>query len=286
VTARMLEMFAENVSSEFQPEFLKKAKTKGDWKKYVDKMFAKSIFASEAKVMAFLENPDLKTLQKDPAYIGITQFYFDIYTGMIGAKTAQYEAMKEKGYRQFIAGLREMNPEKAYYPNANSTMRLTYGQVGDYVPADGMLYDYVTTTDGILEKEDPNDAEFNVPDRLSDLIRKREFGQYTDENGELIVCFISNNDITGGNSGSPVLNGRGELIGLAFDGNWEAMSGDIAFEPELQRTISVDIRYVLFVIDQFAGAKHLIEELKLVKTPVKVEEPEEAMEEIPEMGKG
>ena len=176
-------------------------------------------------------------------------------------------SMTEKGYRLFIAGLREMNPEKGYYPNANSTMRLTYGVVGDYIPADGMRYDYDTTTDGILEKEDPNNDEFIVPPYLKELIEKEQFGEYADESGDMIVCFISNNDITGGNSGSPVINGKGELIGLAFDGNWEAMSGDIAFEPELQRTISVDIRYVLFVIDKYAGAKHLIEEMKLVKAP-------------------
>ncbi|NNK80344.1 MAG: S46 family peptidase [Flavobacteriales bacterium] len=267
VTARMMEMYAEAISPEFQPEFMIKAGGKNaDWEKWTKKMFSKSVFASESSLNSFLADPSAKKLAKDPAMNAINQF-LNIYRGKIGAGAGPYYSMTEKGYRQLIAGLREMNPDKKYYPNANSTMRLTYGTVGDYIPADGMKYDYVTTTDGILEKEDPSNDEFIVPAYLKELIQKEQFGEYADENGDMIVCFISNNDITGGNSGSPVINGKGELIGLAFDGNWEAMSGDIAFEPELQRTISVDVRYVLFVIDKYAGAKHLIEEMKLVKAP-------------------
>lgn len=277
VTARMFEMYSDNVAEIYHPQFLKDAKKKykGDWTKYVDKMFEKSLFRSEATVNAFLTAPTLKQLEADPAFQAIKQIYFDLYTGTLAQEIGVYEEMMEKGYRLLIAGMREMNADKAYYPDANSTIRLTYGKVGDYVPADGMRYDFVTTTDGILEKEDPSNEEFIVPAKLKELIESKDFGDYANENGEMIVCFISNNDITGGNSGSPVLNGKGELIGLAFDGNWEAMSGDIAFEPELQRTISVDIRYVLFVIDKYAGAKNLIKEMQLVKAPkepVKVEE--------------
>ena len=167
--------------------------------------------------------------------------------------------------RLFSKGLREMNTEKVYAPDANSTMRLSYGQVKNYFPADAVKYSHYTTAEGILQKEDPSNPEFIVPTKLKSLIQEKEFGQYANEDGELVVNFISNNDITGGNSGSPVINGKGELIGLAFDGNWEAMSGDIAFEPELQRTISVDIRYVLFIIDKYAGAQNLINEMNLVK---------------------
>jgi hypothetical protein len=151
------------------------------------------------------------------------------------------------------------------YPDANFTMRMTYGQVLDYYPADAVHYDYVTTMEGLMEKEDATNPEFIVPAKLKELYEAKDYGQYADKDGKLIVCFLSNNDITGGNSGSPILNAEGHLIGLAFDGNWEAMSGDIAFEPELQRTINVDARYVLFVMDKFAGAQRLIDELKIIK---------------------
>ena len=157
-----------------------------------------------------------------------------------------------------------MQPDKKFAPNANSTMRLTYGQVLDYYPADAIHYEYYTTLTGVMEKEDPSNWEFVVHKKLKELYQAKDYGKYG-ENGVLVTDFITNNDITGGNSGSPVLDGKGNLIGLAFDGNWEAMSGNIAFEPALQRTINVDIRYVLFIIDKFAGAQNLIKELDLVE---------------------
>jgi hypothetical protein len=157
-----------------------------------------------------------------------------------------------------------MNPKLVAYPDANSSMRMSYGKVEDYFPADAVHYNYFTTLKGVMEKEDPSNEEFIVEKKLKDLYRAKDYGQYG-QNGEMIVCFLTTNDITGGNSGSPVINADGQLIGLAFDGNWEAMSGDISFEPELQRTINVDIRYVLFIIDKFAGATNLINELTLVK---------------------
>jgi hypothetical protein len=157
-----------------------------------------------------------------------------------------------------------MNPKLVTYPDANSTMRMSYGQVLDYFPADAVHYEYYTTLEGMMQKEDPNNDEFIVPDKLKELYKAKDFGPYV-ENGKMITCFLTNNDITGGNSGSPVINGNGQLIGLAFDGNWEAMSGDILFEPELQRTINVDIRYVLFIIDKFAGDTNIIKELTLIK---------------------
>ena len=158
-----------------------------------------------------------------------------------------------------------MDPSIVQYPDANMTMRMTYGQVLDYFPADAIHYDYTTTLSGLMEKEDPSSDEFTVPTKLKELYNKKDFGQYVNSKGDITTCFLSNNDITGGNSGSPILNAEGQLIGLAFDGNWEAMSGDIAFEPALQRTINVDIRYVLFIIDKYAGAKNLIDELKIIK---------------------
>ena len=156
-----------------------------------------------------------------------------------------------------------MYPNKTFAPDANSTMRLSYGTVRDYYPMDAVYYTHFTTTDGILEKMDNENKEFVVHPKLEELIRKKDFGPYA-KDGVLSVNFISDNDITGGNSGSPVINGNGELVGLAFDGNWEAMSGDIAYDPDYKRTISVDVRYILFVIDKFAGAGHLIKEMKLV----------------------
>ena len=155
-----------------------------------------------------------------------------------------------------------MKKSSNLYPDANMSMRLTYGKIMDYIPRDAVHYDYYTTLSGVMQKEDPYSDEFIVPAKLKELYEKKDFGRYA-ENGKLHTCFVSNNDITGGNSGSPVINANGELIGIAFDGNWEAMSGDIAFEPELQRTISVDARYVLFIIDKFANSNHIINELSI-----------------------
>jgi hypothetical protein len=157
-----------------------------------------------------------------------------------------------------------MNPGKVFYPDANSSMRMSYGSVQDYFPADAVHYDYFTTLKGVMDKEDSTNEEFIVEKKLKDLFQAKNYGPYG-EDGKMVVCFLTTNDITGGNSGSPVINGNGQLIGLAFDGNWEAMSGDISYEQKLQRTICVDIRYVLFIIDKFAGDTNLIKELTLVK---------------------
>jgi hypothetical protein len=168
----------------------------------------------------------------------------------------------QRAKRLYLAGLMQMQPNHKFYPDANQSMRLTYGSVQDYQGADAVYYNHFTTYKGILEKEDPSNWEFVVPAKLKELFLKKDFGPYA-KDGNLRVCFLTTHDITGGNSGSPVINGKGELIGLAFDGNWEAMSGDIAYEPALQRTINVDIRYVLFIIDKFAGCTHIMKELQI-----------------------
>ncbi|MBR4437857.1 MAG: S46 family peptidase, partial [Bacteroidales bacterium] len=165
--------------------------------------------------------------------------------------------------KKFMKGLMEMNGNKPIYPDANSTMRLTYGKVGGYSPKDGVDYKYYTTLEGVMQKEDPNNPEFIVPAKLKELYEAKDFGRYAMKNGEMPTCFLTNNDITGGNSGSDVLNAKGELIGLAFDGNWESLCSDILFEPNLQRCINVDIRYVLFIIDKFGGAGYLLNEMDI-----------------------
>jgi hypothetical protein len=204
----------------------------------------------------------LKVFKKD--LVSIMAQSFQESSGKYAAAYSESRTSVSAGNRHFIAGLREMNPKLVSYPDANSTMRMSYGQVMDYYPADAVHYEYYTTLRGVMQKEDPTNDEFIVPEKLKELYKAKDYGQYG-ENGEMYTCFLTNNDITGGNSGSPVINGNGQLIGLAFDGNWEAMSGDISFEPALQRTINVDIRYVLFIIDKYAGDTRLIKELTLVK---------------------
>ncbi len=262
--AGLYQMYADDIPEDQLPEFFKEItkKYKGDFNAYAADIFEKSIFTSEEKVNAFLDDPKAKKLAKDPAYI-LSGQVMEAFMGSMGNYRAAQGSLNN-GKRLFVAGLREMDPELVKYPDANSTMRLSYGSVLDYYPADAIHYDYVTHLSGIMDKEDPANNEFIVPDKLKELYQNKDYGRYGTE-GKLIVGFLTTNDITGGNSGSPVINGNGELIGLAFDGNWEAMSGDIAFEPALQRTICVDSRYVLFIIDKFAGATNLIDELTIVE---------------------
>ena len=199
----------------------------------------------------------------DPVYLAALDVNETL--SLLQKGSSQFDGSLTTGKRLWIAALMEMVPEKIKYPDANSTMRLTYGTIQDYDPRDGVTYKYYTTMQGVVDKYKPGDYEFDLPQRLIDLFNKKEFGRYASPKGYMPVCFLTTNDITGGNSGSPVMNGNGELIGLAFDGNWESMSGDIAYEPELQRTIVVDIRCVLWVMDIYAGAKHLVDEMTIVE---------------------
>lgn len=266
VFAAMMEAYYNDLPEEFVSSDFRALvkKNKMDYAKWSEMAYAKSIFVDPAKTKAFLANPKASVIDKDPLY-QVAKITNNHYQDEVRPLLLEEREQLERSERLFVKGLREMNKDKTYAPDANSTMRFTYGNVKTYEPRDGVQYKHYTTAKGILEKEDPNNPEFIVPEKLKTLIINADYGQYADENGDLVVNFIANNDITGGNSGSPMINGNGELIGTAFDGNWEAMSGDIAFEKDLQMTIGVDIRYTLFIIDKYAGASHLIEEMNLVK---------------------
>jgi hypothetical protein len=262
----MLKLYRSDVQLKYIPDFYANVidrKFKGDIDKFVDDMFNRSLFADQAKLNAFLDKPVLKTIENDPVYLTATSI--NKVASEVGKNLSQFETDYAVGRRLWVAALMEMTPEKTLYPDANFTMRLTYGTVQDYEPKDGVLYKYYTSATGVLEKYKPGDYEFDVPQKQLDLLKNKEYGRYASSNGYLPVCFLTNNDITGGNSGSPVLNASGHLIGLAFDGNFEAISGNYAFEPSIQRTICVDIRYVLWVIDIYAGAKNIVDEMTLVK---------------------
>ncbi len=231
--------------------------------KFVNAVYSKSIFTDKDRLNAFLAKPSKKTLDTDPMF----NFAKNVYGGIMPLQMAYVGPMNKIATleRLYIQGLREFKKDIAFYPDANSTLRLTYGTVQSYVPRDGVKYKYLTYIDGIIEKEDPSNSEFIVPKELKELYAKKQYGRYADETGNLPVCFLSDNDITGGNSGSPIINGNGELIGLAFDGNWEWLCSNLIFSPEMERTINVDARYVLWVIDELYGAKNIINELDIRK---------------------
>lgn len=266
VLAAMMKVAKERIPSQYLPDIFEKIdkKYKGDYTKYAADVFKKTSILSYDNVEAMLKDPkQYAKLKKDPA----AELSLSVLISLLGLSQSMGDAQYDiaKGERLYFAGLKEMQPEKALSSDANFTMRLSYGSVGGYRPYDAAWYNYYSTDKGILEKEDATSDEFWVQPEILEMVRAKDFGPYANADGDLQLCFLSNNDITGGNSGSPVFDKNARLIGLAFDGNWEAMSGDIAFEPDLQRCINVDIRYVLFMIDKWGKCPRLIEELTIVK---------------------
>ena len=232
-----------------------------DTRKFVDNLFKKSIFTSKEKLHA--KPLSLKALASDPA-VQLGKALLDALDP-ISEQVHELDAKATEASKAYTAALLKWQEGKPSYPDANSTCRFTYGTVKSYEPKDGVLYKHYTTLKGVMEKEDPDNYEFRVPARLKEIYQTKDYGQYANEDGEVVTCFLTNNDITGGNSGSPVMDADGNLIGLAFDGNWESMSSDVMFEPNLQRCICVDIRYVLLMVDKFAGAGYLLNEMNIVR---------------------
>ena len=265
IAKEVLPLYFELTKPEERNEYLNDvyAKYKGNLEKYIDDVYNNSILANEANFKKFVKKPTLKKFEKDPA-MQLRTAVFASYMEL-NAKSKEFAAIMNPLHKTYLKGLIEKANGAPVYPDANFTMRMTYGNVKPYNPKDGVTFNYYTTLKGVMEKEDPNNSEFIVPARLKELYNTKDFGQYALPNGEMPVAFLTTNDITGGNSGSGVLNSRGELIGLAFDGNWESLSGDINFDDNLQRCINVDIRYVLFVIEKLGNCKRLIDEMNIVK---------------------
>ncbi len=275
IVAAVLMMYYEDIDKRQQPigfyDNLKASsgdlKEESTYKRFAANMFNNTMIFDDNKWNAFCANPDATVLQADPAYATVSAFLKN-WQGKYISQFQQFNTKNNELGRLYLKGIREMDTAKAkkMYPDATFTMRVSFGNVKSYQPRDAVKYDYVTTMTGVLEKYVPGDYEFDLPDKLLELARKKDYGQYIDkQRNDLVVGFITTNDITGGNSGSPVIDGMGNLIGLAFDGNYEALSHKIAFDAVYNRTICVDVRYVLWCIDKLGGATNIINELKLVR---------------------
>ena len=274
ILASVIMMFLTDVESSQHPQgfydmlFRKYSSIDNSpFKAFADDVFTNSMMVDDKKWAAFKEKPSLEVLSADPAFVVVNAFIKN-WDQNYQSKFVEFSTKNEDLGRSYLKGLFEMDPNRmnSTYPDANFTMRVSYGAVKSYKPKDAVMYDYVCTLSGAMAKYKPGDYEFDLPQKLLDLYKAKDFGQYADPKyKDIVVCFITTNDITGGNSGSPVINGKGELLGLAFDGNYEALSHKLAFDKDLNRTICVDVRYMLWCIEKLGGAKHIIDELKLAK---------------------
>ena len=262
VAKAMIEYYRTNAEQKDYPTDIKMDFATMNIDDFVEDLFASSAFCNAESLKNAIEAKGTDVFS-DPAYVTAKSFINKTYDLFMEGKAADRKLAQAR--KLYTEGLLEWKNGEPSYPDANFTMRFTYGSVGGYSPKDAVTYRYYTTLKGVMEKENPESWEFIVPEKLKQLWEAKDFGKYAMSDGQMPVAFLSNNDITGGNSGSPIMNAKGELIGLAFDGNWESMSSDVMFEPELQRCINVDIRYVLFIVDKFGGAGWLLDEMDIVK---------------------
>jgi hypothetical protein len=269
VMESLLKIYSSKIGDEFAPDFfgLVDSKFGGDWRKFTEYVFDKTIFDKQEDLDGFIEGykpKQYKKLEKDPAY----QMYSDLavlFDERIKPELSVLNARLDSLQQIYMAAQMEMQPEHRFYPDANFTLRVTYGNVKGYKPYDAVDYRYYTSLEGIMEKEDPNIYDYVVEDRLKELYQKKDYGPYAAKDGSLRVAFVATNHTTGGNSGSPVLNGDGHLVGVNFDRCWEGTMSDLMYDPQVCRNISIDIRYFLFIVDKFAGAGYLLDEMKIMK---------------------
>lgn len=262
--------FFKDIDAEYRPDAMLSMlqdmdhQELSDFQEAANYFYSNSIFTDTAKFLKNLREYKWDEIWEDPMYLYSSALQ-GVYENKVKKPVLESREIQNNRAYTYLEGLLDMNEDKAMYPDANSTMRLSYGEIEPYYPRDAVFYDYFTTLEGLIEKYKPNDYEFDAPLEVIEMYKKKDYGRYADSDGTLHLCFLSTNDITGGNSGSPVMNGKGELIGLAFDGNWEAMCGDIYFDSKYKRTINVDIRYVLWLIEKYGKAPNIISEMKVVQ---------------------
>ncbi|MDP2724614.1 MAG: S46 family peptidase [Bacteroidales bacterium] len=269
VMAAVLKLYDENLETNYKPAFFNTIHKKfdGDYRAFTNAVFTKSMFDNQSEITAFIENyqpRDLKKLMKDPAYKMALQL-MTLYNGEIKQQRLALNNTLDSLQRIYMKAQMEMEPNKRFYPDANFTLRVTYGNVNGFSPKDAVYYKHFTTLEGIIQKENPDVYDYVVEDKLKELYQNKDYGQYADQDGTLHVAFAASNHTTGGNSGSPVLNAEGQLVGVNFDRCWEGTMSDLMYDPEVCRNISMDIRYFLFIVDKYAGAGYLLDEMTLIK---------------------
>jgi len=268
IAPRLFQAYRTNIDEKFHPQVFDRIdqQYQGDVKAYVEELYEKSIFTDSSEVYALLEDfklSDTTRIKQDPAY-RLAQSFGELYQKVIMPGYSKYNVQLDSLYRIYVRGLRNMKEGEVFWPDANFTMRVAYGEVKGYQPRDGVVYQYQTTLEGVMQKNRKGLEVYQLPDKLKTLYQEKDYGRYANSDGDMPVCFIASNHTSGGNSGSPVINANGELIGVNFDRNWEGTMSDIMYDPTQCRNITLDIRYALFIIDQFADADWLIEEMTLV----------------------